>query len=191
MDPTAVMALALQCAPTVHPATLAAIVAHESQGSVYAIGVNNGPQLRRQPADAYEASRVAASLVRRGFSIDMGLGQINSNNMTRLGLDFRSVFNPCTNLGASARVLTINYRNALATTPDRQRALRVAFSLYNTGHSSRGFRNGYVRKIENSARRIAAAVVSARPLSQAAASVSAMATAEWNVFRVSTGGEKQ
>lgn len=190
MDPVAVMSLALQCAPTVHPATVAAIVAHESRGSVYAIGVNNGPQLRRQPADSREASRVAASLVQRGLSIDMGLGQINSKNMAWLGLDFRTVFDPCANLGASAKVLTNNYRDALAANPDRQRALRVAFSLYNTGHPSRGFRNGYVRKIENSARRIASAVASTRPLSVATASVSAMATAKWNVFRKRTGEEQ-
>ena len=193
MDPVAVMSLALQCAPTVHPATVAAIVAHESKGSVFAIGVNNGARLRRQPTELGEASRVAAALVRRGYSIDMGLGQINSRNMAWLGLDFRTAFDPCANLGASARVLTHNYRSALASNPNPQRALRIAFSLYNTGHPSRGFRNGYVRKIENSARWIATRLASARAATTISASASApksaMTTAEWNVFRVSTGGD--
>ena len=185
MDSTAIMALALQCAPTVHPATMAAIVSHESHNRVFAIGVNNGPRLRRQPADLQEASRTAARLIEQGYSIDLGLGQINSKNLVALGLDLRTVFEPCANLGASAKVLTQNYQAAHATEPDSQRALRVALSLYNTGNSSRGFRNGYVRKIEASAKRVA----TLPPVVRVAASI--MQKAAWNVFGSGSTGERE
>ena len=71
---------------------MAAIVSHESHNRVFAIGVNNGPRLRRQPADLQEASRTAARLIEQGYSIDLGLGQINSKNLVALGLDLRTVF---------------------------------------------------------------------------------------------------
>ncbi|MDE2341284.1 MAG: transglycosylase SLT domain-containing protein [Alphaproteobacteria bacterium] len=76
----------------------------------------------------------------------LGLGQINSRNMHALGLTWETVFDPCTNLAALGQVLTQNY-NAVKTGRDPQSALRVAFSLYNTGSMSRGFRNGYVAKV--------------------------------------------
>ena len=144
-----IVALAAQCAPTVAPQTVAAIVATESHGEPFALNVNSGPRLR--PAvTAAEAIATAQRYVAVGYSVDLGLGQINSRNMRKLGLTWNTVFDPCTNLAALGRILTENYEAAIVGRQP-QTALRIAFSLYNTGSRSRGFRNGYVERVVGNA----------------------------------------
>ena len=90
--------------------------------------------------------RVASYYVSKGYSVDLGLGQINSRNMRWLGLTWDTVFDPCTNIAAAGRVLAGNYQT-VRPAYDPQTALRVALSMYNTGSQVRGFRNGYVGKV--------------------------------------------
>jgi type IV secretion system protein VirB1 len=145
----ALFILASHCAPTVAPETVLAIVRTESRGSPFALNVNGA----RQPApqtNAVDAAAVARRYVAAGYSVDLGLGQINSRNMRGLGLTWETVFDPCTNIAALGQILTQNY-NAVSAGRDRQTALRVAISLYNTGSTSRGFRNGYVAKVVGNA----------------------------------------
>lgn len=53
-------ALALSCAPNIHPITLQALVQHESRIRQYAIGVNRkGRHLPRQPHTLAEATEAA------------------------------------------------------------------------------------------------------------------------------------
>ena len=148
-SPAAILALASQCAPNVAPQTVAAIVQTESRGRPFALNVNGGPQPPAQ-IDAASAAATAQRYTAAGYSVDLGLGQINSRNMRWLGLTWETVFDPCTNIAALGRVLTQNYSAAIAGR-DPQTALRVALSLYNTGSSSRGFRNGYVAKVVGNA----------------------------------------
>ena len=141
----AILTLASQCAPSVAPETVLAIIQTESSGEPFALNVNGG----RQPAPqspAADAAATAQRYVAAGYSVDLGLGQINSRNMPWLGLTWANVFDPCTNVAALARVLTSNY-NAVKAGRDPQAALRVALSMYNTGSQTRGFRNGYVAKV--------------------------------------------
>ena len=145
----AIFALASQCAPSVAPQTVAAIVQTESHGRPFALNVNGGSQPPPQ-ANAASAAEIAKRYIAAGYSVDLGLGQINSRNMRWLGLTWETVFDPCTNIAALGRVLTQNYNTAIAGR-DPQTALRVAISLYNTGSSSRGFRNGYVAKVVGNA----------------------------------------
>ena len=140
----AIIALASQCAPNVSPQTVLAIVQTESRGRPFALNVNGGSQ-PRAPTSSTNATATAQRYIAAGYSVDLGLGQINSRNMRWLGLTWETVFDPCTNIAALGRVLTQNYNTAIAGR-DPQTALRVALSLYNTGSSSRGFRNGYVAK---------------------------------------------
>ena len=156
---TALLALASQCAPSVAPETVLAIIQTESRGEPFALNVNGG----RQPAtqiNAADAAATARRYVAAGYSVDLGLGQINSRNMRWLGLTWETVFDPCTNVAALARVLTTNY-NAVKAGRDPQSALRVALSMYNTGSQTRGFRNGYVAKVERNAGVARSAVASA------------------------------
>lgn len=158
LELAAFVALAEQCAPQVAPETLTAIVSVESRFNPYAIGVNRAAGLSRQPTSAPEAVRVARQLIAQGRNIDLGLGQINSANLEWLDLSIEDAFDPCKNLSAAARVLQGGYSTASRQTTNPQQALRVALSLYNIGNSSRGFRNGYVRKVENEARRLVPAI---------------------------------
>ncbi|MGH7019318.1 MAG: lytic transglycosylase domain-containing protein, partial [Brevundimonas sp.] len=66
-----------------------------------------------------------------------------------LGLSPEAAFDPCRNLAAAGQVLRAGYRPSPDETP--QQSLRVALSRYNTGHPSRGFRNGYVARVEAAA----------------------------------------
>jgi type IV secretion system protein VirB1 len=145
----AILALASQCAPNVAPQTVAAIVQTESHRRPFALNVNGGSQPPAQD-NAASAAATAQRYIAAGYSVDLGLGQINSRNMRWLGLTWETVFDPCTNVAALGRVITANY-NAAIVGRDPQTALRVALSLYNTGSSSRGFRNGYVAKVVGNA----------------------------------------
>jgi type IV secretion system protein VirB1 len=126
---------------------MTAIVRVESGGKPYAINVNGTQKLIRQPHNAEEATRWADWLVSRGYSVDMGLAQINSGNLNRLGLTPQQLFDPCTNLRAGAKILTENYLGASRKYGGGQDALRAALSAYNTGNYRAGLANGYVAKV--------------------------------------------
>lgn len=145
-----VMGLAAQCAPNVAPETIAAIVQTESRGNELAISVNGLGRSVAQPASVAQAIKVARFYVARGYSVDLGLGQINSRNMKALGLTWDTVFEPCTNIAAAGAVISGNYRSVREGLHP-QRALRVALSMYNTGSQSRGFSNGYVGRVVGNA----------------------------------------
>ncbi|HQR03494.1 MAG: lytic transglycosylase domain-containing protein [Proteobacteria bacterium] len=139
--------LAAQCAPQVAPSTLAAIVRVESGGNPWALNVNGPQPLPRQPSSRLEAAAWARWLVRHGYSVDMGLAQVNSRHLERLGLDAGDLFDPCTNLQAGGRILRENYAGASRKLGPGQDALHAALSAYNTGNYRRGFDNGYVFKV--------------------------------------------
>jgi type IV secretion system protein VirB1 len=165
----ALLALASQCAPSVAPETVLAIIQTESSGEPFALNVNGGRQPARQ-SNAADAVATARRYVTAGYSVDLGLGQINSRNMRWLGLTWDTVFDPCANVAALARVLTTNY-NAVSAGRDPQTSLRVALSMYNTGSQTRGFRNGYVAKVERNAGVARSAVASAPLIFASAAPV--------------------
>jgi type IV secretion system protein VirB1 len=140
--------LAVQCAPEVEPSTLAAIVRTESAFNPYAIGVNGGKRLSRAPSSKEEAILNAKFLIERGYNIDLGLGQINMKNLSKLGFSVEDAFEPCMNLSGSARLLQQKYTHATTIGYEAgQPALKAAISTYNTGSTKRGFENGYVRKV--------------------------------------------
>ena len=142
--------LAQQCAQSVAPATILSIAHAESSFDTLAINVNNGPRLR--PAtDAADAARLARRYIAAGYSVDLGLGQINSNNLGWLGLSVEDALDPCRNLAAAARVIGLNYRAAARSGASGQEAMGIALSLYNTGRPRRGFANGYVARVYRSA----------------------------------------
>lgn len=157
----AVLTLAGQCAPAVAPETLLAVAAAESGFDALAVAVNGRPRRVYHPASLSAAGQLATRLVRQGLSVDLGLGQINSRNLARLGLSPAEALDPCRNLAASAQILSLGFQRA-ATREAPQAALATAFSLYNTGDPRRGRRNGYVARV----RRAAAQVVPAIELAQ-------------------------
>ena len=145
-----VMGLAAQCAPNVAPVTIAAVVQTESQGFELAINVNGLGRKVAQPTSVAQAVEIGRSYVAQGYSVDLGLGQINSRNMKALGLTWDNVFDPCTNIAAAGAVISGNYHSVSAGLHP-QRALRIALSMYNTGSRSRGISNCYVRRVVGNA----------------------------------------
>lgn len=139
-------ALIAQCAYNTHPDTVKAIIQVESAGNPYAIGVNFGGRNGHKPNNATEAALVARNLIANGKNIDMGLMQINSANMRRLGLSTEAMFDPCTNIRIGTKILSTNYVQAVDIYGPGENALRAALSAYNTGSMVKGFRNGYVAK---------------------------------------------
>ncbi|SEJ81189.1 type IV secretion system protein VirB1 [Sphingobium sp. AP50] len=150
LELAAVATLARQCGPSVAPETLISLVHAESHFDPYAIGINTKGVTAPRAQDAATAAIAARRLIARGFNIDLGLGQINSSNLRRLGLSVEDAFDPCRNLAASARVLTENYLAVARSSPDSETAIAMAMSIYNTGNASRGFGNGYVDKVYRS-----------------------------------------
>jgi type IV secretion system protein VirB1 len=144
MGSAMISASLLACAPNVAPATLEAVISVESGGNPLALNVN-GPAVQPPPArDVSEAARVAAGFIARGYSVDLGLMQVNSRNLVELGLTVQQILDPCTNIRAGAAVLTADYAEAARTRGEGQPALQAALSAYNTGDFYRGFANGYV-----------------------------------------------
>lgn len=145
---SAAAALAYQCAPAVAPETLLSVAHAESELDTLAIGVNHGPRAAR-PTNEADAARIAKALIAQGYSIDLGVAQINSRNLQWLGLSVDDAFNACRNFAAAARMLQTNYAATSRSGPDDP--LGRAISRYNTGNDRRGFANGYVGRVYRAA----------------------------------------
>jgi type IV secretion system protein VirB1 len=149
VDAATFFALALACAPQVHPGTAHAVVAVESAFNPYAIGVVSG-SLERQPRTRAEALATISALKAGGWNYSVGLGQINVSNFSRLGLTPQTALDPCTNLGAMQAVLTECHARA-STGSATQAALRRTLSCYYSGNFSTGMRHGYVARVVGAA----------------------------------------
>jgi type IV secretion system protein VirB1 len=147
LDADIFLALARTCAPQVAPTTLLAVARAESGLDPLAIGVNGPGRGSLRPRSRDEAVAAARKLMAQGRDLDLGLGQINVRNLRPLGLSVEAAFDPCRNLQAAGTVLAAGYRRGVAEAGPGQRALRIAFSVYNTGHIARGFANGYVARV--------------------------------------------
>lgn len=138
--------LLLACAMNVQAATLEAIVRVESGGNAIALNVNRLHGSQPRPSNLRDAARLAEGYIAQGFSVDVGLMQVNSRNLPALGLTVEQALDPCSNITAGGRILTANYAEAVRRLGEGQPALQAALSAYNTGDYSAGFRNGYVAK---------------------------------------------
>ena len=148
--------IALACAPSVHVDTLAAIARTESGFDALALHDNTTGR-RHRPRSRDGAITLATTLLRQGHSLDLGLMQVNSANLLRLGLTVENAFDPCRNLAAGAQVLVDGYQPP-ERGGDSQPHLLKALSRYNTGHPTRGVANGYVRKVQASAKVVVPAI---------------------------------
>jgi type IV secretion system protein VirB1 len=135
-----------QCAPNVAPATTSAIIQIESGGNPFALGVNGPISKRPHPRSAAEAAQLARFYIAQGYSVDLGLMQINSRNLRGLGYTVEQILDPCNNLRAGSWIISRGYAGAARRFGEGQDALRAALSAYNTGNYEQGFKNGYVAK---------------------------------------------
>ncbi len=158
--------LAARCAPNAAVDTLGAVALTESALHPYALSLNypatvaayNGLHnqevyLTRQPATLPEAIHWTRWFHSRGYTVSIGLMQINSENAARYGVAVRQLFDPCTNVAIGARLLGEIY----STTPHSGKpdinALFSTFSLYNSGSFTTGLKNGYASTVMSNAHR--------------------------------------
>lgn len=120
------------------------ITNHESKLNPYSINVNGNQKLKRQPRTKEEAISWARQLINAGYSIDMGPGQVNSQHLKKNGkfqsARLKDVFDVCTNLKMSAVIFGEAYNK-------HKGDIVAALSMYNTGSTVNGVKNGYVRNV--------------------------------------------
>lgn len=142
--------LAAKCAPAVHISTLQALARTESHFNPYAIGVVGG--VVAQPQTLEDAVETAKALHKSGKNFSMGLAQINKHNLSRFGLSYETVFDPCQNLQTGAQILEDCFDRAGSA--DAQVALQKALSCYYSGNFRTGFTQdfkgqpSYVKRIQ-------------------------------------------
>ena len=146
-----IAAVLLACAANVAPATLEAVIRVESGGDELALHVNGVTLQPPRGRDATEVAGTAEDFIRRGYSVDLGLMQVNSRNLPALGLTVAAVLEPCVNIRAGAAILAADYALAVRMKGAGQKALLAALSAYNSGDFARGFANGYVARFAGAA----------------------------------------
>ena len=173
---------------------MSAIIVAESAGNPFAIGVNRGGKIQTQPRDRSEAIATARRLLERGANIDLGLGQINSANLSWLGLSVESAFDPCRNIAAAAKILSQNYLQATSRGADAP--LAAALSAYNTGSMTNGLANGYVARVYRAARFVVPPLLPDEPTLPPANDIAVDGKADprpaiWDVFALHQWQERQ
>lgn len=156
-------ALIKQCAPSVHPETMAAVISAESRGHKFAIadaGPKHLPWSKRKHLvrsyymkSADSAVALATSLIANGHTVSLGPAQVNDRNLAAYGITVREVFNPCTNVRVGGEILTKFYVKAVREFGPGAKAMRATLSAYNSGSWVRGEKDGYVTLVFNQLQR--------------------------------------
>jgi len=136
--------LAQRCAPEVATEAVVPLVMAESGGDTLQINVNKGPRL--QAGTVAQAAALVRRYMAAGYTVDVGLAQVNSGNFARLGVSVEQAFDPCTNLHLASMVLQEGYARASRSYAGID-AISATYSLYNSGSLTRGLRNGYVSRV--------------------------------------------
>ncbi|EKT1335123.1 lytic transglycosylase domain-containing protein [Salmonella enterica] len=124
------LALALQCAPTIHPDTTTDIGYTESRFQNLAIGVVQGKSI--YPKDINDALEHIKQLKAKGKNYSIGLMQINQANFKKYGVTSKDMFDPCKNLSVFEKIITDCYT--------RGETLKRALSCYYSGNFDTGQR---------------------------------------------------
>ena len=146
-------AIALQCGPEVANEVVQRLIKVESSYNPFAIGVVGG-RLEHQPVSLEQAQVTAKFLAEQGWNFSMGLAQVNRYNLEKYGLDYSSVFEPCSNLRAALTIYQECFQRAAKIWDDNTARLN-AFSCYYSGNFTRGFKpdgrdnTSYVQRIVN------------------------------------------
>ena len=147
-DVSALTTLAQACAPEIATEAVVPLVMTESGGDALRININRGPRVRA--GSVAEGATIVRRYMAAGYTVDVGLGQINSANFSRLGVTVEQVFEPCTNLRLASSILQQSYGLASRFYTGLD-AISATYSLYNTGTLTRGLRNGYVGRVWSAA----------------------------------------
>ena len=160
------VALADRCAPGAPPDTLVAIARTESDLNPNAISINRpraaaqragyehgGLVLLKQPKDRVQAKSWLQWFTIHGYTVSVGLMQVNAETALLIGVKPEQLLEPCTNLRVGAAILIAAYSAVARQIGEGFAALDAALSFYNTGDPTYGIRNGYVAKVYEHASR--------------------------------------
>src|SRR5260364_224315 len=111
------------------------------------LGSSEKPASQLLSEDFKGGHRYCKNADSNGHFVGIGLTQVNSQHLSRLGLTVEQLLDPCTNLRAGVWILTHFYIKALRQYKNPQSALLAAISAFNTGDFKSGFANGYVQKV--------------------------------------------
>ncbi|HBB6887008.1 TPA: lytic transglycosylase domain-containing protein [Citrobacter freundii] len=135
LSTTAFLALAVQCAASIHPSTPLDVARVESGFHPYAIAEilpDSRGVISHFPTSLSEAIRLTGRLAARGRRYSVGLMQITSTNFRHYGVTASDLLNPCVNLSVFERILDDCYR--------RGGTLKRALSCYYSGNFETGLR---------------------------------------------------
>ncbi len=128
--PVAFLDLMQACAPMVAAETLAGVVSLESRFEPFAIRINSGAPLARQPKSKAEAIEVATALVAARHDIQLGLGGVGMEELRKLKFSIADAFDPCLNLQATATLLDGYYQLAVEAGADPNQAEQMMLQSY-------------------------------------------------------------
>jgi len=131
------------------PSLIGAIIEIESQWNQSAFNVNKWDGEDYQNDSVPHAAAAAKVFIKNGFTVDVGLMQINSENLKKYETGVLEAFDVCTNVRLGERILMEAIESAQKNGSDGNEAIRRGLSIYNTGNESLGFTNGYVEKVWN------------------------------------------
>lgn len=137
--------LVRQCASSSDPTVLRSVARVESHFDPFALH-NDTKRISVAALSVAAGAEQAKQWISRGYSVDIGLMQINSGNLSALGMTVEDALDPCRSLEAGASILSAAYAQG-ATVADRQAALLIALSRYNTGNPLAGIANGYANHV--------------------------------------------
>lgn len=132
------------CAPKVSPITMSAIIQGESGGYPWTINVNGLPDGSMRFPNKQAAIQAATHYIRMGYKVDLGIAQVDSENLGWLHLSIPQAFDSCRNLHAAQTILLKAYHAAGAAGVS---SLKGTFEAYNSGQitGDRGYANGVFR----------------------------------------------
>lgn len=132
--------------PNVDSAIIREIIRVESNFQEFTVNVNKLDSFVLKNKE--EAEKTAKEYIKKGYSVDMGLMQFNSKNLSLPvfnNLSISDLFDQCKNIKAGSDIFFLAYQNTDKNLNKEERINR-ALSVYNTGNQNLGFRNGYVAK---------------------------------------------
>lgn len=135
LSTSAFLALAMQCAASVHPDTAHEVARVESGFNPFAIAEiipkderikGDSGVISHFPKTKEEALKIVENIKSRQHRFSVGLMQITSTNFSRYGVNAEKLFSPCSNLSVFEKIMLDCY--------SRGKTLRNALSCYYSGN---------------------------------------------------------
>lgn len=170
----ALLSLAMQCAPTVHPDTISDIAKTESGFNPYAIAEivpikgKKSRVISYMPTNKNDAINIINAIKKRRHRYSVGVMQITNTNFPKFKVSAEDMLTPCNNISVSEKILIDCYK--------RGGTLIRALSCYYSGNFETGQRTEKSFGNTSYIQRIGYVVPSTRQDRQTAPAVQPLAT---------------